>query len=532
MSLSAVVTYDVLTSHPFNDKSGQHRENYPLADESYSTKVLTMPSLFRKMDTRHLRGSDTKKIVRVLRNSSHSAVDSEGDDHNKAIKAAIKKLPRRLRSSPLLSHETLCRIHRGLDAHLVDDIWAWIKHELEVGIGRFLYPIIMSKVLPEPNASRVRQLEPVVEMFNPHWTLAESPPPGIPPIDAQGKWKYQENRCPACMLARIGSDRGALFALFACMYGHVRSRSGGQKGVDKIKSKRLRFVRYWVRTHPQGEQATFDAYDLGMELRALRHKAKAVLRTSRQPTHYTRDSLIDTPTTTRHCLDDEPVTLEPTRPTIIEGLNTEKPLPQLPRATIHIQPPTPKSTTPTHSIHSTHTTEEDSLPPLPVLSRTNLKRRDSVLSISRPDMSSLHPLSSIHSSASRLTLATSIASFNDPVARSRTPRYDPFDTPEERMEKYRKMLARNSFECSTDISEGTVGEGMVGDWAHLLPKPSRMSIYSAFAEEGWDGAEFDEVDDSLLLTPGLGGAWEGDEEDDNEGDTDFDLDALRLEDRD
>ncbi|KAF1364382.1 hypothetical protein EJ07DRAFT_172381 [Lizonia empirigonia] len=265
-----------------------------------------MPSLFRKMDTRRLRNSDIKKIVRFLRDSPDTSSQTDRECHGKRIKGAIEKLPRRLRSPPLASHGALCGTHKGLDAHLIDDIWVWIKYELEVAIGRFLYPIIVSKVLSESEERRARQLEPVVRMFNPDWTLAESPPPGIRPIDAGDKWVYQDNGCPACLLARLGSDEDALFALFAGMYGHLHLRSNGQRGVEKIKSKRLRFVRYWMRTYPDGGQKTFDAYDLGVKLKALRKEAKASLQRSGQPTRYTRDSLDGPPVTTRHCLDENP----------------------------------------------------------------------------------------------------------------------------------------------------------------------------------------------------------------------------------
>jgi hypothetical protein len=501
------------------------------------TSSLNMPLFCRKMETRRLHGADMKKLVLVLRNDPHSSINPGGSEYDKATEAAIKKLPRRLRSNPLSSHGLLCRTHKGLDAHLIDDVWAWIKFELEVAIGRFLYPIIMSNALSREDEFRVRQLEPVVEIFHPRWTLAESSPPGIPPIHTRNKWAFQQNGCPACMLARIGSDEGALFALFAGMYGHLRSCSGDQKGVGKIKSKRLRFVRYWMRTHVNGEQATLAAYELGMELKALRREVEASLRETGQPTCYTRDSLDKPSVTTDHCLDEQPELsadisepykpkdwiasnphhskmsltppLDPTTPIVIEGWNN-KPLPETPRASIHIQPPTSHSIKSNHhSTQSNHPTEEHTLPTLPILSRANLKRRDSVLS----SLGSIHlprPASSIYSSPSRLTLATSIASYNSPTTRSHTPRYDPLDTQEERMDKYRKML--NGIPVNRRANRG-VGK-------RLLPKPSRGSIYSAFGEDGWEEKEkeFDEVDVTPPPSPGLDGLdEEGEDEVEDKG---------------
>ncbi|KAF1922473.1 uncharacterized protein M421DRAFT_38761, partial [Didymella exigua CBS 183.55] len=243
-----------------------------------------MPVLFRKMETRRLHNPGIKQLVQVLRTDPHSTADLGDARFKKATQAAIKKLPRRLRSSTMAWHGSLCSSHKGLDFYLINELWSWIRYELEVAIGRFLYPIVMSEILSKEDERCVRQLEPVARMFNAEWTLAESAAPGKIPIDTGSKWTYQENRCPACMLTRLGSDEVALFALFACMYGHLRSRSSGLNGASKIRSKRLRFVRYWMKTHPDGAQAAEEAYDLGLELKAIRRDAKASLLRSKRST--------------------------------------------------------------------------------------------------------------------------------------------------------------------------------------------------------------------------------------------------------
>lgn len=510
-----------------------------------------MAPFFRKMETRRLQNSDIKKIVYVLRDHPTRPA---GDEQEKSTEKAIKKLPRRLRSAPLSSHGALCGTHRGLDAHLIGDIWAWIKYELEVAIGRFLYPIIMSNVLSEQDERRARQLEPVVRMFNPDWTLAGSPPPGVLPIDAGDKWAFQKNGCPGCMLARLGSDEDALFALFAGMYGHLRSRAGGQKGVDKIKSKRLRFVRYWMRTYPHGGQKSLGAYDLGVEMKGLRFDAKTFLRQSGQHARYPRGSTDGRPSVaTRHCFDEQPGAVmdpsgpdnpkdwtvpnnskigpeppfDPTKQFIIEGWNN-KSHPSTPRASVQIQPPRPRTAQHSHQL-STHSIEDDELPPLPVLSRTNLKRRDSVLS-----SASTHrppgPASSIYSSPSRLTIATTIASFNnDLTTSSHAHRYDPMESAEERADKYRKLLDQTPINLTDQwgsvkggkIGKVNVGKGMVEFNGRLLPKPSHASIYSAFGEEGRDGAEFEQVDVSPPPSPVMEGMRE---ENENEEEEDVDDD--------
>ncbi|XPS98365.1 hypothetical protein M3J09_007570 [Ascochyta lentis] len=405
----------------------------------------------REMQARRLHNSDIKKIVRVLRSGPPSASSHEKDSHEKATEAAIKKLPRRLRSSPLSSHGALCCTHKGLDAHLIDDIWSWIKYELEIGIGRFLYLIIMSDILSEPDKLRARQLEPVVRMFKPNWTLAKSSPPRTPPIDAGDKWVYQKNGCPACMLARIGSDEDALFALFAGMCGRHRWRSGGQKGVDKLKSRRLRFVRYWMRTLEDGEQKTSDAYDLGVKLKTLRREAKIRLRRSGQPTQYTRDSIDGVPVVARHCLDggvavavgvEDPVyhkdwtintlhdpEIGPTLPldansqTQSESWDSKPhfPLPQI------------------NTLNSPQSLRGDTLSPLPPAHHDAMPTPSpSIYSTRSHAPSTASFIHSTHSTHSRTTLTPSPAS-HTPWPENR---FDPFETPDERVRKYREILAR------------------------------------------------------------------------------------------
>lgn len=527
-----------------------------------------MSSLFRKMDTRRLHNSDMKELVRILRNSSHSTPNHDPAEQDKDIETKIKQLPLRLRSLPLSARGSLCRTHKGLDSHLMDHIWSWIKFELEVGIGRFLYPIIMSGLLSKLDEYRARQLEPVIRMFNSEYTLARSAPFGVEPIDAGDKWKYQKNGCPTCMLARIGSDENALFALFAGMYGHHRSRSGGRKGVDKIRSKRLRFVRYWMRTYADGEQKTFDSYDLGVKLKALRHDAKAALRRAGQPTRNTRDSLDEQLVTARHCLDNDQAAavdisdpynpkdwttndpksgpmppLTSTPPPAVDHRHN-KPLPKPPQPRIHIQPPTP---------YSSHAPNADPLLPHPLQVRAHTSH-DSVLDATIPPPRPKpnipiqhptphpHPLHFLHPArrdslvdpprpasitstpSSRLTMATSIvtsiASYNAPGTRTTLrPRYDPFDTSEERAAKYCKLLYM-SVGGGADLytvrgiregSEGEEEEGVVGFGKMVLPRPGRGSMYHAFGT-AWDGSEWDEVDESVVD----GEDEENGEEDDDE----------------
>jgi hypothetical protein len=559
-----------------------------------------MPKLFRKMETRRLHNPDMKHLVQILRTDPRSTVSPGDERFEKATQAAIKKLPRRLRSSAMSWHGSLCHSHKGLDFYVMNDVWSWIKYELEVAIGRFLYPIIMSDALPDLHEYQIRQLEPVVRMFNIEWTLAGSAAPGKHPIDTGDKWAYQENGCPACMLTRLGSDVEVLFALYACMYGRLHSRSGGQNGVKSVRSKRLRFIRYWMKTHPEGNQAAEVAYNFGIQLKVVRRDAKYSLRRSKQSTHNTRDGHDQTPTTPHHWLDDHNLAAfdisepfhpndrtadfiydpkighvppsNPAAPTMIQAWDFNVTLADIPQAKNDVQPSNARVQPPTPSVQPP--TPRMSIPPMPLTTPTPPQtpaphRRDSVFSatsiprprpassiysiqtpIQNPSLTTLprsRPASYAYtlnnSNQSRLTVASSILSYNDPTQPSKPRGFDPLETTDEWMDKCidpndstlrdygfnpPKDDRRNTYveKCRAPPSsttkanrreavllDGDFGNGVVQHEGQVLPKPSRCSMYSAFGEEGNNGEEFEIVDVTPPPSP-VAEAFDEEEEDD------------------
>ncbi|KAI2480296.1 hypothetical protein Ptr902_08477 [Pyrenophora tritici-repentis] len=234
-----------------------------------------MPTFLHRMDTRRLRGSDMKRLVRILRHvpdPTDERFERKEASYRKHTKEDIHNLPSRLRSSRLSFGSTnLCSMHKGLNHNLINDIWQWLRHEFEGAIGKFLYPLIMSNRLTAKQEWNVRQLEPVLEMWNVDFSLEASAPPGHEPVSHGSQWEYQRDGCPACMMARIGSDEHVLFALFANMVGRFNTKSltstGGWK---KTRSKRLRFVRYWVKATHDGDTTLSYAGELGLKMKQLR----------------------------------------------------------------------------------------------------------------------------------------------------------------------------------------------------------------------------------------------------------------------
>ena len=246
---------------------------------------FTMPSFLHRMETRRLHNSDMKRLVRIFRHvpTPNDLRDERKEAlYRKHTKEAIQRLPSRLRASRLSFGSTnLCTTHKGLNQNLVNDIFKWIRHEYDGAIGKFLYPLVMTHgLLTTDQKLKVRQLEPVLRMWQPNFSSGASAPPGHEPIQCGSKWHYQADQCPACMMARMGSDSAVLFALFAGMVGRFNSKAfttmdaiRSVAGWDSTKSKRLRFVRYWVRK-ASGESNMLRACDLGMDLKHLRAQWK------------------------------------------------------------------------------------------------------------------------------------------------------------------------------------------------------------------------------------------------------------------
>jgi hypothetical protein len=236
-------------------------------------------NMMKKMETRRLHNTEMKKIMRVFHGNSSN------------VKQDIKNLPRRMRYSPLSTSSNLCNIHKGLDHHLINEIQSWIRHEFEGGIGRYIYPVIMGGKLTATQELKIRQLEPVLQIWRQDFKAVTSAPPGREPIHSGDKWKYQRDQCPACTLARIGSDEDVLFALYAGMISrfHTSKLVTGKvplaeldvAKLDNPKSKRVRLVRYWIKASSRSDTLLLEAAKLGIKMKQLHREWKDARRITR-----------------------------------------------------------------------------------------------------------------------------------------------------------------------------------------------------------------------------------------------------------
>ena len=227
-----------------------------------------------------------KLFVRVL--LQRPAPDYDAEDK---LKQSIKALPSHLKASGFHKAPSkttgqvkpgyLCDLHKGIKKGLCYEIMSLIMNEIS-HIGKFIYPVIMSGKLEAQWEHRIRQLEPVPAMYIAGFTERDCTPDGHEPIwpgsvNEKGEfvplWHWQVSQCPACMLARIGSERMVLFALLTGMVARISRRRRGAK--DNLKSRRVRFVKEWLQaSHEDGRAFVNDAFAVGQDVRAIRREQR------------------------------------------------------------------------------------------------------------------------------------------------------------------------------------------------------------------------------------------------------------------
>ncbi|XP_014558926.1 hypothetical protein COCVIDRAFT_35721 [Bipolaris victoriae FI3] len=488
-----------------------------------------MVSFLGRMETRRLHSTDMKRLVCILRDVPVPGEERYGRKvahYRKFTKLDIQDLPHRLRSSPLFfgSSGNLCCIHKGLDAHLINDIWAWVKHEFEGAIGQFLYPLIMCDLLTPDQEWRARQMEPVLQMWRQDFDIDASAPPGREPIYCGDKWHYQRDQCPACIMARMASDEDVLSALFAGMTGRMSTKSLTNPNAApdtpywaEMSSKRVRFVKYWIRKTRGGERTLYEAGNLGMRLKCLvlerRHQKETLYQTL---SGTTVNSSSDTSSNhqkgehSAHMQDDTKLGPKP-RPFSVDQFS--------PAETLGFDMREKQDYTSTKSYNRQHTHSvyhQDTYQPSPSKSSFySSYHHHSSHSLSPSDSISIKPLQpaplgiqkqnpSHHCNSSSTSTPSTILSYTG--GPSQHPHHrDPFNNPiynivepakphqaESHQEKYRKLLATdNPFAYSTS-NFTTDADEQSRDAAP--PRPKKASMYFAYWDKKFNGERFDGVD--------------------------------------
>jgi hypothetical protein len=139
----------------------------------------------------------SKDEMRMLIEILH--IDTTGTmKHDEYIKKAIADLPKRVRRDRLASsNKEICRLHHGVNSDVIRDILDLIKREVEHHPHWFEEFPHLTKPLDQLILTKLRAIKGM-------WIKRPSKP-----VDPD-LWSYQENCCPACMVARVTGDKNAL----------------------------------------------------------------------------------------------------------------------------------------------------------------------------------------------------------------------------------------------------------------------------------------------------------------------------------
>ncbi|KAF2203473.1 hypothetical protein GQ43DRAFT_263242 [Delitschia confertaspora ATCC 74209] len=218
----------------------------------------------------YLSPATIKDLTYVLRKypSSASPSSAEFAEYAKKTEKKIYKLPKSIQKPEDETLE-LCDIHRGLDPNVIFSIWTWMKTELETVNPKRMEILFREKSALSASQERaMRVLEPVPAMWTANLSTSDRTPPGREPFRST-MWYWQRNQCPACMLARIGSDRDVLFALLAGMiYRFKKNR------IVHGRSNRVLFIECWLKNFDGGRTAIKDAWAMGKEFKKLERGRK------------------------------------------------------------------------------------------------------------------------------------------------------------------------------------------------------------------------------------------------------------------
>ena len=198
---------------------------------------------------RDLARKDVKLLTQVLHK------DRKDDESLRQLRELISVVPSQLRRSGLLnliSNRThrfpavapACSLHKPLNGHVIRSIFNLVA--LEVGV-RMNHLVARSERLSFEQRAILQSLRELHSMWlEPETytsTFLQSP---------LAIWSYQEDKCEACMLARIGGNAEIL----RCLRTVVLSRTRTQK--QRPPPRVARWVEEWIKRHEDLKEGIFN----------------------------------------------------------------------------------------------------------------------------------------------------------------------------------------------------------------------------------------------------------------------------------
>ncbi|KAK4987660.1 hypothetical protein LTR66_007540 [Elasticomyces elasticus] len=181
-------------------------------------------------------------------------------DFKEVSKAQISYLPSHLKSKISII-SVFCKLHKRLNVAAVTSVYKAFKYEVDTELYDTWLPLRHAGLLTlEQNA-----LLTVLENVSALWLR-----PAVFQVqtghEPEERWKYQDNECAACLLARLGGHEEACVALGAVVLGSMKT---------DMESKRVVWIESWLRAvGKDGDSFIAKTRRLGSELREVRQGAK------------------------------------------------------------------------------------------------------------------------------------------------------------------------------------------------------------------------------------------------------------------
>jgi len=227
---------------------------------------------------RDLTNEDLSLLASILSHQPPPTLPQSASQHkiySKLTRADILKLPPHLRNYPgtvtkyltrcvqddiRAEYRELCSMHLNINRRLMHSMLHWVKKEIDVNIPAVVLSLAKANLLTAEYREQFRRLRESSGM----WLRPETYH-SLFNQDADPRWSYQNDRCPACILSRLGGEEDILVTLKAGLL--VRCRS-----FTIVDSKRHGFVDALIQkgfTHEQAQEITIRSMKTGTEIKLI-----------------------------------------------------------------------------------------------------------------------------------------------------------------------------------------------------------------------------------------------------------------------
>ncbi|KAK2762315.1 hypothetical protein FQN54_001325 [Arachnomyces sp. PD_36] len=204
----------------------------------------------------------TRKDIKILAQILHKPTRDE--EWTKLVETLIDVAPSQLRRSTLLTLISrksnrvpavapACALHKPLNGHVIRSIFNLVALEVGVRINHLVarsdnFSFVQRDILQSLRELHSMWLQPDVYSS----TFLETPLP---------EWSFQEDKCEACMLARIGENVIILTSLRTVILSRTRTRPNTRTGKRPRRPRITRWVEEWINCHEHFKSAMLKKSD-------------------------------------------------------------------------------------------------------------------------------------------------------------------------------------------------------------------------------------------------------------------------------